>query len=106
MNNIKELAQELGSITSDSEFAGESVLDVTHDSRHVRNGTLFVAIKGSTVDGHRFIDDVMRRGAAGIISEYDPPESFSGVWLNVEDVGMLWQRRRRSFMVTLCKLDL
>ncbi|MBX3243484.1 MAG: UDP-N-acetylmuramoyl-L-alanyl-D-glutamate--2,6-diaminopimelate ligase [Acidobacteria bacterium] len=85
MNNIKELAQELGSITSDSEFAGESVLDVTHDSRHVRSGTLFVAIKGSTVDGHRFIDDVMRRGAAGIISEYDPPESFSGVWLKVED---------------------
>ena len=59
--------------------------DVTHDSRQVREGTLFAAIKGATVDGHRFIDDVMRRGAAGIISEYDPPEGFAGAWLKVAD---------------------
>lgn len=59
--------------------------DVTHDSRQAREGTLFVAIKGATVDGHRFIDDVMRRGAVGVISEYDPPENFNGAWLKVED---------------------
>jgi UDP-N-acetylmuramoyl-L-alanyl-D-glutamate--2,6-diaminopimelate ligase len=59
--------------------------DVTHDSRAAREGTLFVAIKGSTVDGHRFVDDVMRRGAAGIISEFDPPTDFAGAWLKVAD---------------------
>ena len=59
--------------------------DVTHDSRQVREGTLFAAIKGATVDGHRFIHDVMRRGAAGIISEYDSPEGFAGAWLKVAD---------------------
>ena len=59
--------------------------DVTHDSRQAREGTLFVAIKGSTIDGHRFIDDVMRRGAAGIVSEYAPPQDFCGVWLKVVD---------------------
>ncbi len=59
--------------------------DVTHDSRAAREGTLFVAIKGSTVDGHRFVDDVMRRGAAGIISEFDPPTGFAGAWLKVAD---------------------
>jgi UDP-N-acetylmuramyl-tripeptide synthetase len=37
------------------------------------------------MDGHRFVDDVMRRGAAGIISEYDPPTGFSGSWLKVKD---------------------
>lgn len=57
--------------------------DVTHDSRQAHEGTLFAAIKGSTVDGHRFVDDVMRRGAAGIISEFDPPAEFSGAWLKV-----------------------
>jgi len=62
-----------------------TVTDVTHDSRQAREGTLFVAIKGLTMDGHRFVDDVMRRGAAGIISEYDPPEDFSGAWLKVKD---------------------
>jgi len=36
--------------------------DVTHDSRQARPGTLFVAIKGLTMDGHRFIDDVRTSG--------------------------------------------
>jgi hypothetical protein len=62
-----------------------SVSDVTHDSRQARAGTLFVAIKGLTMDGHRFVDDVMRRGAVGVISEYDPPSGFAGSWLKVKD---------------------
>ena len=59
--------------------------DVTHDSRLAGPGTLFVAIKGSTADGHRFIDDVMRRGAAGVISENECPRDFKGVWLKVSN---------------------
>ncbi|MCO5334623.1 MAG: UDP-N-acetylmuramoyl-L-alanyl-D-glutamate--2,6-diaminopimelate ligase [Pyrinomonadaceae bacterium] len=61
------------------------VTDVTHDSRQAREGTVFVAIKGSTSDGHRFVDDVMRRGAAGIISEFAAPDGFTGSWLRVEN---------------------
>jgi UDP-N-acetylmuramoyl-L-alanyl-D-glutamate--2,6-diaminopimelate ligase len=57
--------------------------DVTHDSRQARLGTLFVAIKGETADGHRFITDVMRRGAAGVISEYEPIPGFTGSWIKV-----------------------
>ena len=82
-STISELAGVL-----QAELSGEgnrAASDVTHDSRQSREGTLFVAIKGSTMDGHRFISDVVRRGAAGIVSEYDPPEEFTGVWLKVED---------------------
>jgi UDP-N-acetylmuramoyl-L-alanyl-D-glutamate--2,6-diaminopimelate ligase len=35
------------------------------------------------MDGHRFLDDVMRRGAPGVISEYDSPAGFGGAWLKV-----------------------
>ncbi len=56
---------------------------VTHDSRQAREGTLFTAIKGSTMDGHRFVDDVIRRGCVGIISELEPPAGFTGAWLKV-----------------------
>ena len=65
--------------------ADSLVTDVTHDSRQAREGTLFVAIRGATMDGHRFVNDVIRRGAVGIISEYDPPADFQGVWLKVND---------------------
>jgi UDP-N-acetylmuramoyl-L-alanyl-D-glutamate--2,6-diaminopimelate ligase len=61
------------------------ITDVTHDSRQARSGALFVAVKGLTMDGHRFVPDVMRRGAAGVISELDPPADFAGAWLKVAD---------------------
>jgi UDP-N-acetylmuramoyl-L-alanyl-D-glutamate--2,6-diaminopimelate ligase len=67
---------------------GESdrnISDVTHDSRQAGAGSLFAAIRGLTMDGHRFIDDVMRRGAVGVISESEPPADFPGVWLQVAD---------------------
>ncbi len=81
--NIIDIARrlEIPSYIGDEVF----VSNVTHDSRQARGGTLFVAIKGETADGHRFIGDVMRRGAAGVISEYDPPSDFSGAWLKVAD---------------------
>ncbi|HKX83379.1 MAG TPA: UDP-N-acetylmuramoyl-L-alanyl-D-glutamate--2,6-diaminopimelate ligase [Pyrinomonadaceae bacterium] len=80
---IETVARALDAVlTGDSEIRAS---DVTHDSRQARAGTLFVAIKGHTLDGHRFVDDVMRRGAVGIISEYDPPADFQGTWLKVKD---------------------
>lgn len=79
---ISDLAHRIGADKIGD--SGNPVTDVTHDSRQVREGTLFVAIKGHTMDGHRFIDDVIRRGAAGIVSEYDPPTGFQGAWLKVK----------------------
>jgi UDP-N-acetylmuramoyl-L-alanyl-D-glutamate--2,6-diaminopimelate ligase len=61
------------------------ISNVTHDSRQAREGALFAAIQGLTVDGHRFVDDVMRRGAAGVISEMECPEGFAGAWLRVSN---------------------
>ena len=45
------------------------VSDVTHDSRRVRQGTLFVAIRGSLVDGHDYIDQAVAAGATAIAAE-------------------------------------
>jgi len=80
---IKQIADRLNAKLSGG---GDGVADdVTHDSRQARAGTLFAAIKGATVDGHRFIDDVMRRGALGVISEADAPAGFTASWLKVRD---------------------
>ena len=86
MSNNVTISEVADSLKAD--LSGDStppVVDVTHDSRQTRPGTLFVAIKGHTMDGHRFVDDVMRRGASGIVSEYDPPSRFEGSWLKVPD---------------------
>ncbi len=45
------------------------VSGMTYDSRRVRDGWLFIAVKGFNVDGHRFIDDAIKRGAAAVMVE-------------------------------------
>lgn len=80
---VKDVAKAVG-----AEFHGENddeIADVTHDSRQAGTGSLFVAVRGLSLDGHRFVEDVMRRGAVGIVSELDKPAAFEGVWLKVRD---------------------
>ncbi|MCY7377358.1 MAG: UDP-N-acetylmuramoyl-L-alanyl-D-glutamate--2,6-diaminopimelate ligase [Pyrinomonadaceae bacterium] len=80
---VKDVAE-----ATNAELNGENdsqVSDVTHDSRQVAENSLFVAVRGLTLDGHRFVEDVMRRGAVGIISELDQPPDFQGAWLKVLD---------------------
>jgi UDP-N-acetylmuramoyl-L-alanyl-D-glutamate--2,6-diaminopimelate ligase len=46
-----------------------NIKDLTHDSRRVRPGDLFVAVKGLDADGHDFIPDAIRRGAVAVVGE-------------------------------------
>ena len=48
------------------------ITDVVNDSRKAREGILFVAVKGVSVDSHRFIADVIAVGARAIVCEELP----------------------------------
>src|SRR5437763_1430095 len=48
------------------------VSQVTHDSRAVQPGGLFVALPGRTHDGVGFVADAVRRGAVAVASEAEP----------------------------------
>lgn len=80
---LDEVARAVGARLTGEEKV--EVTDVTHDSRQARAGSLFVAICGAELDGHRFVDQVMEQGATGIISEREPPKDFRGAWLQVKD---------------------
>lgn len=47
------------------------VTDLAYDSRKITEGMLFVAIAGTVVDGHKFIPDVLKKGASVIVKERD-----------------------------------
>lgn len=46
---------------------------VQPDSRRIRPGDIFVAIEGFEGDGHRFVNDALRKGAAGIVAGHVLP---------------------------------
>lgn len=56
-----------------------SVTDVCFDSRKVKEGSLFVAVKGIQSDGHQYIHDVIEAGAVAIVCEQLPKQLTSGI---------------------------
>ena len=52
------------------------ILDVCHDSRKVRPGSLFVAITGFAADGNRFIPLALEKGAVAVVTAKRPQEDI------------------------------
>jgi UDP-N-acetylmuramoyl-L-alanyl-D-glutamate--2,6-diaminopimelate ligase len=48
------------------------VRDLQLDSRKAGAGSVFIAVKGSAVDGHQFIEQVIQQGATAVICETMP----------------------------------
>jgi len=66
---LAELIRDLGEYEI---LQGETDLEikgVVYDSRRVEPGFLFVAVKGSELDGHAFLEDAAGRGAAALVVE-------------------------------------
>jgi UDP-N-acetylmuramoyl-L-alanyl-D-glutamate--2,6-diaminopimelate ligase len=63
------------------------VQDIAHDSRKVKPGSLFVAVRGFHSDGHQFISQAIKQGASAIVAEKQvgPPVPADTPLLIVDD---------------------
>jgi UDP-N-acetylmuramoyl-L-alanyl-D-glutamate--2,6-diaminopimelate ligase len=63
------------------------ISELAYDSRLVKPGTLFFAIRGEKTDGNRYVSDAMARGVVAIVSEQENsgalPAEFP--WIQVAD---------------------
>ena len=59
--------------------AGIDVTGVKIDSRQVSSGSLFVAVRGTQVDGHQFISKAVEKGAKVVMCENLPDSLADGV---------------------------
>lgn len=64
--STKELEHALGVPASGPQ---QSFTLVTADTRQIKKDALFVALKGEVRDGHDFIPEAIKKGAAGVVSE-------------------------------------
>ncbi len=55
------------------------ITDVNIDSRRIKDGHLFIAMKGTQVDGHKFVPKAIELGAKAVMCEDTPEEKAEGV---------------------------
>jgi UDP-N-acetylmuramoyl-L-alanyl-D-glutamate--2,6-diaminopimelate ligase len=55
------------------------ISDVQIDSRKVKPGSLFIAVRGVAVDGHQFIAKAVEQGAVAIVCEAFPTTKSEGI---------------------------
>jgi len=71
---------------ADGEFSNENKISI--DSRTIKPGEIFLALKGPNFDGHDFISEVLDKGASTLIIHKDKKNLLSEV-----DVGLLKGKR-------------
>lgn len=78
-----------------------NVRGITTDSRGISPEELFVALRGESFDGHRFVEQAMRSGAGGALvsDESALPENAGGVVVadTLEALGALAREHRRRW---------
>lgn len=62
-----------------SQTGNPDVTGVEYDSRRVKPGGLFVAMRGETSDGNRFIDQAIKAGAVAIVTDSPSEQPREGV---------------------------
>ena len=87
----------------------KSIYHVSIDSRNIKKNTLFIAIKGERFDGHDFIDEVVKKGAAAIliseksfkkIKDFDIPViTVNDTKVALVEVAKLWRSKLKTKII-------
>ncbi|MGD9714182.1 MAG: Mur ligase family protein, partial [Thermomicrobiales bacterium] len=75
--------EELGRLSNAAGTSGDlsvAPTGIAYDSRQIRPGDLFVALRGGYFDGHAFLEEAIHRGAVAIAAEIAHPHAPSLVY--------------------------
>jgi len=66
---------------SPADYSGINVKRITDDSRKVKDGDLFIAVRGYNTDGYKFIASAVKRGAGIIVADkaFNAPENIKKI---------------------------
>ena len=78
------LRELLAATSFSGKAAGDQpVVSVTYDSRQVKPGTVFVALRGVNADGARFAPQAIANGAIAVVAETAAPAGVTVPWIQV-----------------------
>jgi UDP-N-acetylmuramoyl-L-alanyl-D-glutamate--2,6-diaminopimelate ligase len=85
MKNLREILSALVAYKDFGDTA-RNIQSIHSDSREVKPNSLFIAVKGLTVDGHKFIGQAEQSGALAIVCEHLPEKQSQNVtYIQVKD---------------------
>jgi UDP-N-acetylmuramoyl-L-alanyl-D-glutamate--2,6-diaminopimelate ligase len=61
------------------------ILGLAYDSRDVSSDFIFFAIRGTRLDGNRFMPKAIAKGAAAVVSAQAPVPALAMPWIQVDD---------------------
>lgn len=85
---LSELLQGIGTIAVQGSMDC-IIRSITTDSRQVKEGTLFIAVRGTKQDGHAFIEKAVEAGAAAVLCEEKPNRATNLAWVQVQNTTVL-----------------
>ncbi|MFC1650672.1 UDP-N-acetylmuramoyl-L-alanyl-D-glutamate--2,6-diaminopimelate ligase [Candidatus Latescibacterota bacterium] len=65
---LSDLIDGIEMIASTGDLSSE-IVSIEYNSRKVKDGSLFIAVQGFTFDGNSYIEDAVKKGAAGIVTD-------------------------------------
>ncbi len=111
MFTVKDiLVSTKGRLLSEKEREDDILTGVSTDTRRLKGGELFVAIKGDRFDGHNFLLDAVSKGAGGVLTQEGcitnvnfkiPDISFISVPDSIRALGNIANFHRKRFNIPL-----
>jgi len=98
MLSLAEMCQALSAVRAVKGEAATRFEGVCTDSRRIAAGELFVALKGDSFDGHAFVAEAQRRGAAGLLVSEEVKSDLPSVEVSdtrqaLGEIARFWRQR-------------
>ena len=75
--SVDYIMRQVNGLVAHSTDLSIEVHGITIDSRKIKDGYLFTAVQGDAVDGRKFIEDAIDRGAVVLLTDHQTAQSYS-----------------------------
>ena len=83
LQHVLDAVGESRGVRPQAEDAGREVTAVAYDSRQVKPGAVFFALRGVNADGARFAPQAIAKGAMAVVAETPAPAGVKVPWIQV-----------------------
>lgn len=86
---LTDLLERLNYTLAGAQDIEREITSIEQDSRKIQAGSLFIAVRGTNVDGHSFIPQVIAAGAAAVVCDSFPEKLSDNVtYIKVDDCNL------------------